>query len=126
MDYTYKVLKAKAVDGDTLDVVIDLGFKVRASKRVRLLGVDTPELRGGSDEDKAKGQEAKDHVNDWLGRMVGSARTLVLTSGNGGEVDSFGRILGDITALPEPEIPCSVEDNLAKSLLAAGLADEVE
>ena len=62
--YKYKAKVAKIVDGDTIDVVIDLGFKITTNQRIRLRGINTPEtysVKKGSEEYK-KGMAAKEFV----------------------------------------------------------------
>ena len=66
--YEYKVNILKVVDGDTVDVDIDLGFGVwLRNERVRLAGIDTPESRTSDAVEKVFGQAAKDRVNSLLG-----------------------------------------------------------
>ena len=64
--WLYQAKVTKVVDGDTIDVDIDVGFKIKVHKRLRLLEVDTDELRGGTTETKARAQEAKQYVIDAL------------------------------------------------------------
>ncbi|GAG20500.1 unnamed protein product, partial [marine sediment metagenome] len=45
--YTYRAKLDRVVDGDTVDLFVDLGFNICIKDRFRLLGIDTPELRGG-------------------------------------------------------------------------------
>ena len=59
----------KVVDGDTIDVTIDLGFDIKYSSRVRLAGIDTPESRTRDLEEKALGLEAKEYLKSDL-RML--------------------------------------------------------
>lgn len=90
--YEYRAKIIKIIDGDTVDVNIDLGFGVWLYKeRVRLSGLDTPESRTRDKVEKAFGLAAKRRLQDLL--PVGSMQILVCT-----EYDSkgkFGRILGD-------------------------------
>ena len=59
--YEYKVKEVvKVVDGDTIDVVIDLGFDLSKKERVRLAGIDTPESRTRDLDEKKLGLEAKE------------------------------------------------------------------
>lgn len=61
--YEYYVREVKnVVDGDTIDVVIDLGFNVLFEQRVRLAGIDTPESRTTDKAEKALGLEAKEYL----------------------------------------------------------------
>lgn len=88
--YEYNCTINRVVDGDTVDVDIDLGFGVVLKKeRVRLLGIDAPETRTRDLEEKSKGLETKSYVEKML--PVGSTQHLRTTGFNG----KFGRILGD-------------------------------
>ena len=88
--YTYFVSKIdRVVDGDTVDVIIDLGFNLTKKERVRLAGIDTPESRTRDLEEKAMGLEAKDHLVDLLEH---SERLIVKTEKDG----KYGRMLGTI------------------------------
>lgn len=73
--YQYKAFVDRVVDGDTIDLVIDLGFKITTNQRVRLAGINTPEIFSVSkgSEEFQKGMEAKTYVesrvaanNNWL------------------------------------------------------------
>lgn len=87
--YTYKCILDRVVDGDTVDVHIDLGFGVWLhSQRVRLVGIDCPETRTRDDIEKIFGFAAKQRVVD-----LTSLEGLVLHSQN--FEGKFGRILGD-------------------------------
>ena len=89
--YEYKVVIVRVVDGDTVDVDIDLGFDVWLKKqRIRLYGVDTPESRTRDLEEKMYGNAAKDFVQSFL--PVGTNQTLVTKLDDRGK---FGRILGE-------------------------------
>jgi micrococcal nuclease len=95
--YEYYCEVTKIVDGDTLDVDIDLGFATKLTKqRIRMLGIDTPESRTRDLEEKARGLLSKKFL---LGLCpVGS--TIRLRSHGKGK---FGRILGEIFT-PEGEV----------------------
>lgn len=61
--YTYKAVVNRIIDGNTLEVDLDLGFKTILKKEIlRILGIDTPELRSGTDEEKQRGRDAKAFV----------------------------------------------------------------
>ena len=92
-DSVYKILLNRVIDGDSLDIDIQLGFGiVLQNRRLRLVGVDTPEVRTSDDEEKKFGLMAKSFVVNWC-----SNRDLRLTIKNGSdEQDKFGRILGDL------------------------------
>tara|TARA_Y100000034_G_C6812275_1_gene365119 strand:+ start:320 stop:676 length:357 start_codon:yes stop_codon:yes gene_type:complete len=70
--YTYKATVTSVYDGDTLTVDVDLGFSVVLRNiKLRLLGINTPELRGGTDETKSYAKQARDYVRDkCLGKQV--------------------------------------------------------
>ena len=86
--YTYFVSSVdRVVDGDTVDVIIDLGFDLKKKERVRLAGIDTPESRTRDLEEKAMGLEAKDHLT---GMLEGADRLIVRTEKDG----KYGRMLG--------------------------------
>ena len=88
--HTYKCTILRVVDGDTVDVDIDLGFGVWMRKeRVRLLGIDTPESRTSDKVEKVYGNLAKDFVKSYLPK--GSTQTLQTEKDKTGK---FGRILG--------------------------------
>ena len=64
-EYKCKEIK-KVVDGDTLDVVLNLGFNILHSCRVRLVGIDTPESRTRDLDEKARGLLAKEFLKNWV------------------------------------------------------------
>ena len=95
--YEYRVEVLKVIDGDTVDVDIDLGFGVwLKNERVRLYGIDTPESRTRDLEEKKFGLAAKERLKKLLKDDV-YLRTMV---GRGGEdmKGKFGRILGDFVS----------------------------
>ena len=88
--YEYRCKIARVVDGDTVDVDIDLGFGVWMYKqRIRLHGIDTPESRTRDLEEKKYGLIAKEQIKSFI--PVGSMQTLVTVKDKAGK---FGRILG--------------------------------
>jgi micrococcal nuclease len=88
--YEYYCEVTRIVDGDTLDVDIDLGFSTKLTKqRIRMLGIDTPESRTRDLEEKSRGLLSKKFLMDLC--PVGSKIRLV-SHGKG----KFGRILGEI------------------------------
>ena len=87
--YQYKVKEVlRVVDGDTLDLLIDLGFDLTLKQRVRLLYVDTPELRSRDLEEKVAARAAKVFVEE----VVKDSDITVNTT----KADSFGRYLAEI------------------------------
>jgi len=88
--HTYKCTILRVVDGDTVDVDIDLGFGVWMRKeRIRVLGIDTPESRTRDKVEKTYGILAKNFVKSYL--PVGSVQVLQTEKDGTGK---FGRILG--------------------------------
>ena len=88
--YTYNVEVTRVVDGDTVDVDIDLGFgMVYKKQRVRLMGIDTPESRTRNLEEKFYGLKAKEFMKS----MVEGKEGIRLVSNDKGK---FGRILGEL------------------------------
>jgi len=87
--YNYKAKLIKVVDGDTIDAEIDLGFDISVKKRIRLVGIDTPECRTRDLKEKALGLAAKDRVKAIL--VENPKFTLEST-----KIGKFGRVLGNI------------------------------
>lgn len=80
----------KVVDGDTIDVTIDLGFDIKYSSRVRLAGIDAPESRTRNLEEKALGLEAK----EYLKKRLKNAKRIVIKTEKLDSTGKYGRILG--------------------------------
>jgi micrococcal nuclease len=90
--YQYKCKIIKVLDGDTVDIDLDLGFKIiLANQRVRMAGVDTPESRTSIAEEKIRGQLSKKKLAEKL--PVGSWQ-IIETQKSDSNDDKFGRILG--------------------------------
>lgn len=88
--HQYSVTVNRVIDGDTLDVDIDLGFNVVLKrKRVRLAGIDTPELR------TEEGRKARTYVIDWVFYKKQSPAPFILRVEQHKE-DKYGRILGTL------------------------------
>ena len=84
----------RVVDGDTIDVTIDLGFALYKKERVRIAGVDTPEKRTRDLEEKALGIDATNWMKDQLeGAIDGDDELTIRTELQGG-VGKYGRLLG--------------------------------
>jgi micrococcal nuclease len=80
----------KIVDGDTIDVVIDLGFDISFTTRVRLAGIDTPESRTKDLAEKALGLESK----AYLASILEGAENIVIKTEKINSTEKFGRVLG--------------------------------
>ena len=90
--YQYKCKIIKVLDGDTVDIDLDLGFKIILSnQRVRMAGVDTPESRTTIAEEKVRGLLSKKKLAEKL--PVGSWQ-IIETQKSDSNDDKFGRILG--------------------------------
>ena len=113
--YTYKCVVTKVIDGDTIDVDIQLGFNVILYKqRIRLMGIDTPESRTRNLEEKKRGLLSKQYVVDRC--PVGS--NIMIESLDRGK---FGRILGNIWEAGEEAHP---DTTINKRMIADGFAVE--
>ena len=89
--YEYRVRKVtKIVDGDTIDVEIDLGFNISYAQRVRLAGIDTPESRTRNKVEKVLGLESKQRLKDILDK----AQLVVIKTELPDSSEKYGRILG--------------------------------
>ena len=87
--YTYEIKLDRVIDGDTIDAEIDLGFDVSIKKRIRFMGIDTPESRTRDLEEKARGLAAKDRVKQLL---EGCNKIQLQSHG----VGKYGRCLGEL------------------------------
>ena len=89
--YEYHVKNiTNVVDGDTIDVDIDLGFDISFSSRVRLAGIDTPESRTTDKAEKVLGLEAK----DYLKKKLKDAKSIIIKTEKMDSSEKYGRILG--------------------------------
>ena len=89
--YEYYVRKVEnIVDGDTIDVLIDLGFDILFQSRVRLAGIDTPESRTKDLAEKALGIESKEYLKKYLK----DAKSVVIKTEKMDSSEKYGRILG--------------------------------
>ena len=84
----------RVVDGDTIDVTIDLGFDLTKKERVRVAGIDTPEKRTRDLEEKALGIDATNWLKNRLEGVIKSADDLVIRTELVGGVGKYGRLLG--------------------------------
>lgn len=106
--YVYRLKAvAKVVDGDTVDLDLDLGFSITLRQRVRLYGIDAPELRSKDPIEKAKGQESQAFVVQWFQQP---GPVLVRTT----KEEKYGRMLADCHREGAP--------SLCTELLERGLA----
>ena len=91
--FSYRINKVtKVVDGDTIDVIMDMGFDIMYKSRVRLFGIDTPESRTRNLDEKKRGLLAKKYLQEAL--KAGNKLSIKTYKDN--ETGKFGRILGDV------------------------------
>jgi micrococcal nuclease len=93
--YNFRVTEiVKVVDGDTIDVIIDLGFDLYKKERVRVAGVDTPEKRTRNLEEKELGIDATNWLKDQLESAIDGEDDLVIRTEIDGGFGKYGRLLG--------------------------------
>ena len=93
--YNFRVVKIdKVVDGDTIDVTIDLGFDLYKKERVRIAGVDTPEKRTRELEEKALGLDATYWMKKQLEDTIAGDEELIIRTELKGGTGKYGRLLG--------------------------------
>ncbi len=118
--YEYFVKEVKnVVDGDTIDVVIDLGFDILFASRVRLAGIDTPESRTTNKAEKALGVEAK----EYLKKNLKDAKSVVIRTEKMDSSEKYGRILGWVYVNGESE---SVNNKMINDGYAWGYLGETK
>ena len=90
--YEYNCTVERVVDGDTIDVVLDLGFDILYKSRVRLYGIDTPESRTRDKDEKARGKMA----GSFLEEAIEDGEKVIIQTKLKDSRGKFGRILGDV------------------------------
>jgi micrococcal nuclease len=115
--YIYSAKLIRVVDGDTVDLDVDLGFKVHQEIRTRLYGIDTPEIYGVKKESEEfqKGKAASNFVEEWFASL-GTNNFIVETIKD--QKGKYGRYLVRIWSLDKSK-------NLNEDLVASGHATEV-
>ena len=79
----------KVIDGDTIDITIDLGFSLTTKQRIRLIGIDTPESNSKNDMERRLAAEAREFLIDWISKKPSmKIRTT--------KDDKYGRMLGEL------------------------------
>jgi len=99
----------RVVDGDTIDVILDLGFDILYKSRVRLYGIDTPESRTRDLDEKARGKMA----SAFLKEAIENGDKIVIQTKLKDSRGKFGRVLGDVVV---------DEENINQSMIDANLA----
>ena len=124
--YEYKCKILRVVDGDTVDIDIDLGFGIWMHKeRVRMMGIDTPESRTRDKVEKAFGLASKARLKELL--PVGSIQVLKTEIDKSGEdkKGKFGRILGDFIVDDRRATDILIEEGHAVAYFG-GSKEEIE
>lgn len=89
--YQYKVVQViKVIDGDTVEITLDLGFNIHTKQKIRISGINTPELKSKVPEEKIKAEKAKDFAQKWFDKH--SRATIIVSTT---KEDKYGRVLGD-------------------------------
>ena len=93
--YNFRVTEInRVVDGDTIDVTIDLGFDLYKKERVRVAGIDTPEKRTRDLEEKALGIDATNYLKEKLEETIAGDEELTIRTELKGGMGKYGRLLG--------------------------------
>ena len=93
--YNFRVVKInRVIDGDTIDVTLDLGFSLTKKERVRIAGVDTPEKRTRNLEEKELGIDATNWLKDKIKNTLTGDDELTIRTELVGGVGKYGRLLG--------------------------------
>ena len=109
--YEYNAEVLRVVDGDTVDVLIDVGFSTFKKERVRLYGINTPECRTRDLEEKKKGLAAKARNKELLTKVSNKPKYFRLVSHGTGK---YGRVLGEIHIMDKDETKMSINETLIK------------
>lgn len=98
--FIYRVSSVgRIIDGDTIDVAIDLGFDVCTKQRIRLMGIDTPESRTSDKIEKVFGKQAKKVLKEWCMKAVASEKDdidIELRCSEADPRDKYGRVLAEV------------------------------
>ena len=113
--YTYKIKLDRVIDGDTIDAFIDLGFDIHVKKRIRFMGINTPESRTRDLEEKARGLAAKDRLK----AILEGANEIQLQSHG---VGKYGRCLGELHVDRVDGKECLTLENVNELLIKEGHA----
>ena len=91
--YEYKCKVKRVVDGDTMDVILDLGFDIHHAVRVRMAGIDTPESRTRDKDEKARGKLSKAFLKESI-----KGKKIVLKTKIKDAKGKFGRVIAEVWA----------------------------
>ena len=119
--YEYSCEVERVVDGDTIDVVLDLGFDILYRSRVRLYGIDTPESRTRDLDEKARGKMAGAFLKD----AIDQGNQVVIQTKLKDSKGKFGRVLGNVIVDGENINQSMIDANLAVAYYGQS-KDEIE
>jgi len=119
--YEYSCQITRVVDGDTVDVILDLGFSILHKCRVRLYGIDTPESRTRNKDEKARGKLSSKYLKD----AIDNGKKIVLRSKLKDSKGKYGRVLGEIIVDDININVAMIENHLAVAYHGQG-KDDVE
>jgi micrococcal nuclease len=91
--YEYKCKVKRVVDGDTMDVILDLGFDIHHAVRVRMAGIDTPESRTRDKDEKARGKLSKAFLKESI-----KGKKIILKTKIKDAKGKFGRVIAEVWA----------------------------
>lgn len=115
---TYRAELKRVVDGDTLEIVADLGLRVKRNLYIRITNINAPELRRGTEEEKERGRAAKEYAKELFAKMVETGETVYVKFRKG---KSFDRWLGRVYAnLPDESVM-----DFGEEMVKAGHAEAV-
>lgn len=115
--YYYKATLEKVVDGDTIDVVIDLGFGIKKKTRLRLNGIDTPEIRTKNIDEKIAGLEAKQKLIELMEGSNDECDVRTIKTGK------YGRYLADVYIKDQNNFDLHVNQYLLENGYATAYKD---
>ena len=115
--FWYGAKPLKAIDGDTIDLMVDLGFSIHFKMRVRLYGINTPESRTKDLAEKELGMKAKKFTEDWL-----TGRDWVFVNTIPDKNDKYGRVLARIYSSDKIDDPTTACLNI--DIIQSGCARE--
>ena len=119
--YEYSCEVQRVVDGDTIDVVLDLGFDILHKCRVRLYGIDTPESRTRDLDEKARGKMAGAFLKD----AINQGNKVVIQTRPKDSKGKYGRVLGEVIVDGENINQSMIDANLAVGYFGQS-KDEIE
>lgn len=118
--FDYRVISVdKVVDGDTVDVTLDLGFYIYKRERIRVLGIDTSELTSRDPVLRERAIQGREFARKWFSADLSQYELRVQTIKD--KSDKYGRILGDFRYVGYS--PMELGSSYSEAILKSGLAD---